>query len=329
LISKITYKNEGRFHKGFLGKCGGVYRLIAKSHANKRKEDWSIALPNLPFPWVDMCVESILLPGHVSHTFLCSPISPTASAFDLVTSFVSAINLHCNYPPTVPQALADSHPVCDVWLASCKEEEEKEGLESLNTFCRITLGDYHALREKGAPCAIPAMCVLTIKKDENLLLLWAKSRIIALGNHKNRIWLKSDKFAPVLRGDSLCFLVSLAVQHCRPLRKGDCKNAFCQGILPPKEITIGIHLWVTPMWIPRNTGFFYVFFMAYSRVPTIGMTRSTPSSSLSACILLLRILAFTLVLLKIPQTRQACHHSILFVWDSMLTTLFIFQRILR
>jgi hypothetical protein len=82
------------------------------------------------------------------------------------------------------------------------------------------------------------MCVLTIKKDENLLPLVAKSCILVLGNHKDRVWSKSDRFAPVLRSDSLRFLVSLAVEKRRPLRQGDCKNAFCQGILPPDEITI-------------------------------------------------------------------------------------------
>ncbi len=48
--------------------------------------------------------------------------------------------------------------------------EEKHGIESLDTYRKITLGEYRALREKGAPKAIPTMCVLTIKKDENLSL---------------------------------------------------------------------------------------------------------------------------------------------------------------
>jgi hypothetical protein len=173
LNAKITHKHEGQFCKGFLGKRDGIYQFIAKSHTNKCKEDWSNALSNLPFSWVDMCGEGTLLPGHVSHTFLCSPVFPTALTFYLVASFVSAINFHCDCPPTLLQALADSRPDRDVWLASYKEE--KEGLESLNIFCRIALGEYCALREKGAPHAILTMCVLTIKKDENLLPLWAKS----------------------------------------------------------------------------------------------------------------------------------------------------------
>ena len=68
--------------------------------------------------------------------------------------------------------------------------------------------------------------------------LRAKSRIVVLGNHENRDWSKSDRFAPVLRFKSLRFLVSMSTQHCRALKQGDCKNAFCQGILPAEETTI-------------------------------------------------------------------------------------------
>ena len=81
------------------------------------------------------------------------------------------------------------------------------------------------------------MCVLTIKKDKNLLPLRAKSRIVALGNLEERTGSKSNRFAPVLRQDSLRFLTSLAVEKQRPLQ-GDCKNAFCHGVLPPNETTI-------------------------------------------------------------------------------------------
>jgi hypothetical protein len=82
------------------------------------------------------------------------------------------------------------------------------------------------------------MCVLTIKKDKHLMPLRAKSRIVVLGNRECRDRSKSNWFAPVLKFDSLHFLVSLAVQHRRGLKQGDCKNAFCQGILPPEEVTI-------------------------------------------------------------------------------------------
>ena len=236
LNSKITYEHDGQYHKGYLGKCDGAFWFVLKSHVNEHKEDWGVDLPNLPITWVDMCVEGVLFPGHVSHTFLHSPVSPQKSTFDPIASFVSAVNLHRDCPPTLLKALADSHPDRDVWLQSYFEE--KWGIESMGTFRKITLGEYGALREKGAPRAIPTMCVLTIKKDDNLRPLRVKSCIVALGNHEDRVWSKSDRFAPVLHGDSLRFLVSLAVEKHRPRQQGDCKNAFCHGVLPPEETTI-------------------------------------------------------------------------------------------
>jgi hypothetical protein len=52
------------------------------------------------------------------------------------------------------------------------------GIESLGTFHKITMGKYPALKEKGVPCAIPMMSMLTIKKVNYLLLLQAKSCIV-------------------------------------------------------------------------------------------------------------------------------------------------------
>ncbi len=242
--SRITYEHDGGYHKGFLTrKSCGMYRFSFKTHVKKKSEDWGVDLPNLTHNLVDLCTEGILVPGHMAHTFIRSssfPVPPGSSlprsTFDPVANIVNAINLHRDCPPSLLQALATTHPDRDVWFQSY--HEEKNGIESLGTFRRLTLGEYRALREKGAPKAIPTMCVLTIKKDKNLLLLCAKSQIVVLGNCECREWSKSDCFAPVLRFDSLRFLVSLATQHHRDLKQGDCKNAFCQGVLPPEEITI-------------------------------------------------------------------------------------------
>jgi hypothetical protein len=181
------------------------------------------------------CVEGLLIPGHVSHTFLCSSASPQQSTFDPIASFVSDVNIHRECPPTLLRALADSHPDSKVWLQSYYEE--KQGIASLGTFKKITLGEYQAFCEKRCAKTNP-MCILTIKKDENLLPLRAKSRIVVLGNHKDSVWSKRDCFAPVLCQDTFCFLVSLPIEKHRPLCQGDCKNVFCQGILPVDEITI-------------------------------------------------------------------------------------------
>jgi hypothetical protein len=132
---------------------------------------------------------------------------------------------------------------------------KKNGIESLWTFPRLGLGEYRAPREKGAPKAIPTMCILTIKKDENLMPLWAKSWIVVLFNQEEHDWSKSDRFAPVLCFDSLRILVSLAVQHSRVLKQGDCKNAFCHGDLPPDEVTIVRPPSGDPDSLKMNTGY--------------------------------------------------------------------------
>ena len=57
------------------------------------------------------------------------------------------------------------------------------------------------------------MCLLTVKPDELLRPHRAKARIVVLGNHEDRLWTKSDKYAPVLRPDSLRLLTSMAVER--------------------------------------------------------------------------------------------------------------------
>ena len=99
-----------------MGFCVGVYRFVYKTHIKKQKEDWSVPLPDLPTTWVDLCVEGVLLPCHIAHTFLRSPVSLQKSTFDPVASFVSTLNLYKECPPTLLKALAHSHPNRKVWL---------------------------------------------------------------------------------------------------------------------------------------------------------------------------------------------------------------------
>jgi hypothetical protein len=230
------YEHEGQHPKRYLTKHDGCYWFSFKSHINKKKEDWGVDLPNLVINLVDICIKGVLNPGQVAHTFLRSPSLFTPTTFDPVASFISTINLHLECPPSLLKAFGNSHPNHEVWL--CSFFEEKRGTQSMNTYCKITLGKYCALCKKGAPKAIPMMCVLTVKCDENLNHLRAKSQIVVLGNHKDSDWSKCKWFAPVLRSNSLWFLVSMAVKKCHPLRQRNFKNAFCQSILPLEEVTI-------------------------------------------------------------------------------------------
>ncbi len=103
------------------------------------------------------------------------------------------------------------------------------------TYDKINLAQYRALWEKGAPWAIPTMCVLTIKPDEMLNPHRAKSRIVVLGNHEDRLWSKLDKYAPVLRPDTLRLIVSIAIEQRKVLQQGDCKNTFLSGDSSPRQ----------------------------------------------------------------------------------------------
>jgi len=162
-----------------------------------KDEEWGVPIPDLHSSWTQLNRESVLLPGHVASSFRRGTADPVAS-------IVSAVNLHStDAPSSLIQALADDHPDRKIWLQSFYEE--KGSIESMNTYRKITLGEYRALRERGAPKAIPTMCVLTVKRDESMMPVHAKSRIVVLGNHEDRQWSKSERFAPVLRGDSLRF----------------------------------------------------------------------------------------------------------------------------
>jgi hypothetical protein len=63
--------------------------------------------------------------------------------FDPVASFVGAVNLHQDCPPSLLKALAETHPNRKIWLNSFYKE--KQGIESLGINRKITLGEYWAL----------------------------------------------------------------------------------------------------------------------------------------------------------------------------------------
>jgi len=181
------------------------------------------------------------------------------------------VNLHRDCPPSLLQALASTHPDREVWLRSYYKE--KGGIEDMGTFRKITLGEYRALHEKGAPKAIPTMCVLTIKKDEQLMPLRAKSRIVVLGNRETHDWSKSDRFAPVLRFDSLRFLFTCRPNIVGPSNKGIAKTPSVRAFFRlRKQLSSDPPLGT--LTLPRtNIGFFSKLFMASAGAPVTGTTR--------------------------------------------------------
>ena len=77
-----------------------------------------------------------------------------------------------------------------------------------------------------------------MKNDKDGKPLRAKSRIVVLGNFEDRLYQKSQRYAPVLKYSSLRLLTAKAVGNKRILQQGDCKNAFCNTTLPDNEVTV-------------------------------------------------------------------------------------------
>jgi hypothetical protein len=143
--------------------------------------------------WQDLCVEGVLIPGQQSLSFQC-PRPPHNNP--ALASLVSSVNPKCECPCSLLTSLRVTHPDCDTWMVGfC---EEKSGIQSPNTYIKIGLAKYRALRAKGTQCTIPSMYVLSIKKDNMLNPLQVKSRIIVLGNHEDPIRTKPEKYAPIL-----------------------------------------------------------------------------------------------------------------------------------
>ena len=248
--SKVLFDKDGEFHKGFIIlKPDGTYRFSLRRQMSARQEAWGQDLPNFVHDWPILTCDNIIMPSWTLPKNIQPSTKDTSGharyaagysrAVDHISAgHVSARNLKADCPPSLLRALDDDFIDRATWLESYYEE--KTGLKDRNTYVEIILQEYLRLRRlpKSVPRAIPTMCVLTVKKDENLNPDRAKSRIVVLGNLEDRPWLKSDKYAPVLQYSSLRLLTSMAVEQRRKLKQGDCKNAFCNAKLPEDEITV-------------------------------------------------------------------------------------------
>jgi hypothetical protein len=126
------------------------------------------------------------------------------------------------------------YPDRSIWVESYYEEAN--GLKEMDTYVIITAKEYTTKYPEIQ--IISSMCVQTVKPDKNGDPDRAKTRIVALGNQEDRVWEKSEKFAPVLRDESSRVMTSMAIQAGRREKQGDCENAFCQSCLPKGETII-------------------------------------------------------------------------------------------
>ncbi len=233
--------------------CDGVYWFSYKVHINKGKEVWGVALPNISQNWVNLCTEGVCIPGHVTHFFLQPSSSPTSSTFDLIATFVSAINLNWDCPPSLIEALAKSHLDRKVWLKSCYEE--KCGIENLQTFQKIMLGEYRAHGEKGVPKAIPTMCVLTIKKTRFFSHFVLNLVSLLLATMKTGSGLNPIVMYPSSAATAFNSLSAFPLKKNLHSVRATAKMPFVKAFFPMTKSQSYVLLWVTPMliWLLHST----------------------------------------------------------------------------
>ena len=75
----------------------------------------------------------------------------------------------------------------------------------------------------------------TIKLNEANVLVCAKYRIVALGNHEARNWSKANCYAPVCSQHDVRLIAALACLSYGTLKQGNYKHAFCQSYLLENE----------------------------------------------------------------------------------------------
>ena len=233
--AKITFEHEGTYHKGYLKNSPEQgFEFIVRRNLRSKKIDFTVSLPNFTHNWTNLLAEETLLFGHTTvSSFL--PRHHYSNA--LSANHVSATHLINPCPPSLLKALHPSNPDLLTWLKSY--EEEKEGLERLEVFDRISKQQYLFLKRTGRiGKAFPSMCVLVIKPDKDGNPIHAKSCIVVLGNFEDRYSTRSQRYAPVLKYSSLRLLCSKVVGDKQVLQQGDCKNAFCHARLPEDELTI-------------------------------------------------------------------------------------------
>jgi hypothetical protein len=128
------------------------------------------------------------------------------------------------------------HPDAATWLASY--EEEYNGLVSHDTFDVLSEHEYQALHERTGCSAIPSMNIFTIKTDLEGWPKQVKSRIVVLGNKDPVDWSKADCYTPVVSQPIVHLMTALAIQTQTTLKQAECKNTFCNSVLPNDEPTV-------------------------------------------------------------------------------------------
>jgi hypothetical protein len=227
----VSIRLDGSHRRGTL--VSTDTRWMFQQRTASGRVTYTLDLADLPVTWKDRLTEGTLELGW----------QQAKRAYH-----VSASKLKLGPPPSLQRSMKKDYPDRKIWVESYFEEAN--GLKEMDTYVTITAKEY--AERYPAIQVISSMCIQTVKPDENGDPDHVKTRIVALGNHQeDRIWEKSEKFTPVLCGESSRVMTSMAIQAGRREKQGDCKNAFCQSYLPKGETII---LATTPKRLSRQQG---------------------------------------------------------------------------
>ncbi len=142
---------------------------------------------------------------------------------------------------------------------------------------KITLGKYGALHKKGAPRAIPTMCVLTIEEDENLHPLCAHLKLLPSAITKTKCGRKARglllSFAGIL-------FISLLVRLPHPVAlslKVNVRVHFVKAFSLPTRLPLFALLAGTRRPLLMSIGFSSGLCAAFTAAHVIGTIKSALS----------------------------------------------------
>jgi hypothetical protein len=246
----ITIHHDGREHRGMLQSTDQEGWTFIQRTASGRTT-FTLDMADLPVSWEERITEGSLELGWQAQ----------ARAYH-----VSAKGITHGIPPSFRKSMEMGYPDRRLWIKSYVEEVM--GLKSQDTYVVISAKDYK--KNHSDIQIIATMNIQTIKKDEVGDPDRVKSRMVALGNFEDRVWSKSEKYAPVLRDESSRAMTSMAVEMGRREKQGDARMLSSNPISPRTKPSSADRLDRALSANLATCGFFVRLFTDFDEVHTIG-----------------------------------------------------------
>jgi hypothetical protein len=150
-------------------------------------------------------------------------------ALDSITSNIALMDLDISSPDdhllprNIQEALGNNE-----WRTSVNAEFQS--LEELGTFEEVPISSI-------TKRPIPVKWVFKVKRDASGQVSKYKSRLVVCGNCQEKSENEMN-YAPVIRRETMRYLLHLAVNGKLPIRQADVSNAFCQSAIDRDDIYV-------------------------------------------------------------------------------------------